>query len=201
MLRHVAKLGAVIGGAALIPAQAMAHVQGGAHAHPGELQSLAAGFLHPFSGLDHLLAMLALGLWIAGSPIRERGAVAGLFVAAMLLGALIGVSGPAVPEVEFFIATSVVILGALVAAGRGAHFVTALSLAGVFALFHGFSHGVEMGTAMAVPYFTGFLMGSGLLVMGAAVGAGELKGRHTVVLRPAGAAICALGAAMLIGLV
>ena len=202
MNRSLFRLGAVLGcGALLVPAQGFAHVSGASHSHPGVLQSFADGLVHPLTGLDHLLAMVALGLWIAKSTLRDRGSVAGIFVGAMLLGALIGVSGPAVPEVEFLIGASVVVLGALVAAGRGAHFITALSLSGVFALFHGFTHGAEMGALDAAPYFSGFLLSSGLLVLGASYAAGALKGSQTMVLRPAGALICAAGAAMLLGLV
>ena len=122
-----------------LPALALAHVGSDGGGHHG----FGAGFAHPFTGIDHLLAMLLIGLW--SSTLARRAWVAPLaFVAALLSGALLAAAGLRLPAVEPVIALSLVLLGALLAA-RAAWPVAAMAaVAALFALFHGAAHGAEL---------------------------------------------------------
>ena len=93
----------------LLPAPALAHVGDGLH------HGLMAGFLHPFSGVDHLLAMVMVGLWAGLLGGTARLALPGAFLGAMALGGVLGMAGLALPGVEAGILASVVVLGALAA--------------------------------------------------------------------------------------
>ena len=176
-------------------ALALAGAAGTAAAHPGHAEGLAAGLAHPFLGLDHLLAMLAVGLWSARAlPAGRRWQGPAVFVAAMLAAALAALAGVALPGVEIAIAASVVLCGVLVAQGRalGAH--TGLALVALAALAHGLAHGAEAPAGGFALFAAGFvaataaLHGAGLAlavraqrlpalawtVTGAALGAGGL---------------------------
>ena len=122
---------------------AWAHGQG-AHAHD---VGLIAGILHPLTGPDHLLAMMAVGLWAAQQGGRALWALPACFVGTMAFGAALGMSGMAFPGVEAGIALSVLVLGALVALRRPMGLPLAAILAGLFALSHGVAHGQEMPLA------------------------------------------------------
>jgi urease accessory protein len=141
-----------------------------AHTGAGHLDGFGAGLIHPLGGLDHLLAMVAVGLWAAQMGGKALWRVPGAFVSVMLLGAVLAVAGISVPYVEQGIAVSVLVLGVLIAAAfRLAPLVSAL-LVGVFALFHGHAHGAEMPLAStAALYSLGFASGTALLH---AIGAG-----------------------------
>mgnify|MGYP000066584303 CR=1 FL=1 len=120
-----------------------------AHAHTyGAMDAgFSQGFAHPFSGLDHLLAMVAVGLWAAQMGGRALWLTPASFVVMMAVGGLIGMSGVTLPQVELGIAGSVLALGALVAGAWRLPLFSAMSLAGLFALFHGLAHGAEMPQA------------------------------------------------------
>ena len=116
-----------------------------AFAHPGHGgHSLLAGFLHPFSGIDHLLAMTAVGLIAAQLGGRALWAVPTTFVAVMALGGMFGAAGLSLPFTETAIALSVLVFGLVILSGMTPPALAAMALVGVFAIFHGYAHGVEM---------------------------------------------------------
>lgn len=137
--------------------------------HPAD----AAGFVHPFTGLDHLLAMLAVGLWAAQLGGRWTWAVPAAFVGSMALGGTLGFAGVSLPFAEPMIAASVLVLG-LAIAMRVRFRWPALALVGVFAVFHGVAHGAEMpAEASRLLYAAGFVLSTALL-HAAGVGLGAL---------------------------
>lgn len=118
----------------------------------------AAGFAHPFLGLDHLAAMLAIGAWAWQQGGRAVYVVPATFVAVMAVGAALGQSDFALPMTELGIAGSVVVLGLLVATAVRIPLVAAVAATGVFALVHGHAHGTEMPAgAAAGAYAAGFV--------------------------------------------
>lgn len=171
---------------------AWAHGQG-LHTHDA---GLIAGMLHPFSGLDHLLAMVAVGLWAAQQGGRALWVLPASFVGAMAVGAMLGMTGIAIAGLETGIALSVLALGALVTLRRHMLLPLAAALTGLFALFHGVAHGQEMPLA-ASPwgYGLGMLAATALLH-----GAGVLAGckLRQLYLGMAGAAISLAGLGMLV---
>ncbi|NQD91584.1 HupE/UreJ family protein [Pseudomonas sp. CrR25] len=136
-----------------------------AFAHPGHAQpGLLAGLSHPLQGLDHLLAMLAVGLWAAQQVGVARWALPLAFLASMLLGGLLGFAGLQLPLLETGIASSVLALGVLVAVAVRLPLAIALGLTVLFALSHGVAHGLEL-PALASPwaYAGGFLAATAAL--------------------------------------
>ena len=135
-----------------------------AWAHAGHaVGGAASGFVHPFAGLDHLLAMVAIGAWAAQQAGRARWAVPLAFVATMAAGALAGFAGFALPAVEPMIAASVVALGLAVAAGVRAPIFAGVAIAALFAVFHGHAHGAEAANAPLAAYLGGMLLATALL--------------------------------------
>jgi len=180
---------AIAAGAA---APAEAHTFGAAGA------GLAEGFAHPLLGLDHLLAMLGVGVWAAQLGGGARWRVPAAFVAVMALGGLVGASGLQLPLVELGIAGSVLVVGALIAAGARLGTVPAMALVAAFALFHGHAHGAEMpAAANATLYGLGFVVATALL-HAAGFGAAELA-KRPLLLRLGGGAIAATGVLLLVG--
>jgi len=115
-----------------------------ATAHPGHTNGLVAGLAHPLMGIDHLLAMLAVGVWSAQLCGHSRYAVPVTFVLLMVAGALIGF-GQSVPvAVEMGVVGSIVVLGLLIARAVRPPLTTSLLLAGSFAALHGYAHGAEI---------------------------------------------------------
>jgi len=141
----------------LSPAAAFAH---SGHEHAGML----AGLAHPVFGLDHLLAMLAVGLWAAQQSGAVRWALPLTFVASMLLGGLFGFAGMQLPLMETGIAGSVLAFGLLVAVAVRLPMALALGLTALFALTHGVAHGLEL-PALASPwgYAGGFVIATAAL--------------------------------------
>ena len=130
---------ALLAAALLLPAPALAHIGDGLH------HGLMAGFLHPFSGADHLLAMVMVGLWAGLSGGKARLALPGAFLGAMALGGLLGFAGVALPGVEAGILASVIVLGALAALAVRLPLGTGAALVAAFGLLHGAAHGAELG--------------------------------------------------------
>jgi urease accessory protein len=185
-------LGCTIGLAVLgLPALALAHVGGDGAAHHG----FAAGFTHPFTGIDHLLAMLLIGLWSA--TLTRRWWVAPLaFVAMLLAGALLAAAGLRLPAVEPAIALSLVLLGALLAARTAWPAAAMAAVASLFALFHGAAHGSELQGLQAL---AGMVLATALL-HGIGLFAGRaLRRRSPWWPRAAGIAASLVGAALLFG--
>jgi len=143
--RRASRLAALLAG---LPTWALAHV-GDDHAHPG----LLAGLAHPFTGADHLVAMLAVGAWSALVARRARPdlwLVPLGFVVVLVLGALAGAAGVRLPGVEPLIAASLVALGLMVAVQARLPLAAAVALVGAFGLFHGHAHGAELGAGTAL---------------------------------------------------
>src|ERR1035437_488964 len=124
-----------------------------AQAHPGHNPGWANGLLHPVSGLDHICAMIAVGLWAAQRSGRAIWIVPLTFVSVMALGGLLGMNGVRVPLVEQGIAASVLVLGLLIAAAVRLPLAASVLVVGIFAVFHGYAHGAEMPpTASGLTY-------------------------------------------------
>jgi urease accessory protein len=171
-----------------------------AFAHPGhgDASGFAHGFLHPVGGLDHVLAMVAVGLFAANLGGRALWAVPLSFMALMAAGGALAIGGVGVPYVETGIALSVLVLGAAVALGARWPVGAAAALVGVFAIFHGHAHGTEMpADAAGAAYAAGFVAATGLLhLAGIALGLGI---RSAAVRRAGGAALALAGAGLLAG--
>ena len=173
-----------------------------AHTGAGSAAGFAAGFGHPLLGLDHLLAMVAVGLFAAVLKGRALWLVPLAFVAMMAMGGLLAMTGAGLPLVELGIALSVVVLGAAVALGRSLPVAAAMALVGVFAVFHGHAHGTEMPAgASAVGYGLGFVLATSLLhAAGVSLGlAAGIGGRWAV--RAAGGATAIAGVGILAGVI
>jgi urease accessory protein len=135
-----------------------------AHADAGGAHGFMHGFGHPIGGLDHILAMLAVGLWAAQLGKRAMWAVPCTFVAVMVLGGVLGFSGIAIPFVEAGILASIFVLGVLIAAAVKAPLAVSSLVVATFAVFHGHAHGTEMPTSIgAASYAAGFALATALL--------------------------------------
>jgi len=159
-------------------------------------RGLLDGLLHPFTGLDHLAAMLAVGFWSALSARRLW--IAPLAFANMLLaGALLGLSGIELPAVEPMIAASLLVLGLLVALRTRLPAVLAAALVGVFAVFHGAAHGIELaGRASFMAPLLGMLLAT-LALHATGLGLGRTLRNTSWVTRLAGAGVATLGMTLL----
>ena len=185
--------------AAALPLSALAHVGADAGGHHNFLDTAAHAFAHPFTGADHLAAMLAVGAWSA-LTITPAWRAPAAFVALLVAGAAAGFSGLSVPGVEPMIAASVLVLGLLVAVQKKMPWVLAAALAGLFAFFHGAAHGYELAGgagASALAALAGMALGSGLLHVAGMVLGKALMQRHQWLAKVGGAATAALGAFML----
>ncbi|WEZ82910.1 HupE/UreJ family protein [Rhizobium sp. 32-5/1] len=144
-----------------------------AHLDPAEHGSLMAGISHPLFGLDHILAMIAVGLWAAQIGGRRLFTVPAAFVGTMALGFGLAMADISLPFVEPAILASVVALGLLVAMAIRMPTSACAAVVGVFALFHGYAHGGELGAAGALPFGLGFVIATALLhVAGIGLGLG-----------------------------
>ena len=189
----------IAAGAALALASATAPAL--AHTGHGDVSGFVAGFLHPVGGLDHVLAMVAVGLFAAHLGRRALWAVPAAFVALMAVGAALGMNGVGVPHVETGIALSVIVLGAMLALGLTLPVGVAMGLVGFFAIFHGHAHGAELPAgASGAAYAAGFLLATAAL-HGAGVGVGIAAGRLASMraVRFGGAAMAAAGVGLLAG--
>lgn len=171
---------------------------GAALAHTGHAtHGFGSGLVHPFSGLDHLLAMVAVGLWAVqrDSAWRSLWPLPAAFMAALAVGAAAALAGFALPIIEAGIAASVLVLGLMLALAVRLPTAAALVITAAFGLLHGHAHGAEMPTAVAPwAYGAGFLLATAVLH-----GSGLLAGisvRKRLV-RAAGGAIALSGAWML----
>ena len=175
-----------------------------AFAHPGHglHNTVMQGFLHPSTGIDHILAMISVGVLAFAIGGRGIWTIPLGFLAMMTAGAVVGATGIQVPEVEQGIAASVLVLGIVIALAVRLPLPFAIVLTGVFAVFHGLAHGME-GPAGHLPlfYFSGFLLATALL-HGAGIGLGAVSSvlpRPDLMQRGAGVAVGLAGLLMLIG--
>lgn len=173
-----------------------------AWAHTGDVTGgFLSGFAHPFLGLDHVVAMVAVGLWGAflGAPAIWLLPV--VFPLVMAGGGALGILGVPLPHVEVGIALSAIVLGAMVAlAVRPVLWIAAL-IVGTFAIFHGYAHGVELPDAAdALAFSIGFVVATGLLhLTGIALGLLTRWPVGTFAVRAAGVVVAAVGAVFLRG--
>src|SRR6201997_3875373 len=135
-----------------------------AHTGVGPVNSFSAGFAHPLSGADHLIAMTMVGLWSVFTGGRAVAVWPAAFVAAMLGGFAAASSGLQIAFVEQAICLSVVLLGMLVALGVRAPVTPGAVIVGLFAFFHGHAHGTEAAAAKLIPYATGFALATSALL-------------------------------------
>lgn len=186
--------------AALAPTVAFAHP-----GHEGDhdvVWDFATGFMHPLGGWDHLLAMLAVGLWAAQLGGRARWLVPAAFVAAMAGAAALAQSalGFTFPALEQAISASVLLLGLLLAVAVRLPPLAGVALVALFASFHGFAHGAELpGAASGLSYGAGFVLATALLHL-VGLGAGTLAHAHAPAraAQAAGWLIAASGTALLL---
>jgi len=180
-----------------------------AMAHPAHDQAFgfAHGFAHPMGGLDHILAMVMVGLLAAQIGGRAMWLVPASFVAVMALGGGAGVAGIGMPFVEIGIALSVVVLGGIVAFRLATPVAVAMGLVGFFAIFHGYAHGAEMpGTAGGLAYGAGFIAATILLhalgiAGGLLLGRAGAKAHGAAVVQSLGAAASLAGVGILAGII
>ena len=172
-----------------------------AHTESGIVGGALSGFLHPLTGLDHLVAMLAVGLWGAFLGARAMWTLPVVFPVVMALGGAAGVLGLPLPGVETGIALSAVMLGLMVAFGAKPPLWVAAIIVGFFAIFHGHAHGTELPkSANALAYAIGFVVATGLLhLAGIAIGLLARWPWGRVAVRVGGGAIAAVGLGFLVG--
>ncbi len=190
-VRLTAVIGIVVAG---LSSPAMAHITDASGA------GLSGGFAHPFTGLDHILAMVTVGLWASqlGRPAYWMLPLA--FPAVMAAGAGLGIVGLPLPWVEIGIAGSVVVLGSMVALALKPSLAVSIALIGLFALLHGHSHGAELPQATSpVVYAAGFLIATVTLhAVGLIIGSASRWPLAGIGVRAAGAAIASIGVVLLI---
>jgi urease accessory protein len=135
-----------------------------AHTATGIVGGFASGFLHPLTGLDHIAAMVAVGIWGAYLRAPAMWLLPVIFPVVMAFGGALGVLGVPIPGVEMCIALSAVALGLMVALAARPPLWIAAVLVGFFAIFHGHAHGTELPqSANAMTYAVGFVVATGLL--------------------------------------
>jgi len=143
---------------ALVPVAASAHVG------VGETHGFVHGFSHPLSGIDHILAMVAVGLFAAHLGGRALWLVPLTFVSVMALAGIAGMAGVQLPFVEIGIGMSVIVFGLAVALQLSVPTLVAMGLVGFFAIFHGHAHGIEMPQGVSgLFYGVGFICATTLL--------------------------------------
>jgi urease accessory protein len=166
-----------------------------AHTGAGQTTGFMHGFEHPIGGADHMLAMVAVGLWAAQIGGRALWVVPGTFVGVMVIGGILGFTGIPVPFVEEGILVSILILGILIVGAFKLPLVYSSMIVGLFAVFHGHAHGAEMPeTLSAAWYAVGFALVTAMLHL-AGMGLGILMQKtnlHTLN-RFTGATIAASG--------
>ena len=168
-----------------------------AHAHlqQGQAISFVTGLEHPWSGLDHILAMIAVGLWGAqlGSPAIYLLPIA--FPMMMAVGAMMGLIGIPVPGIEIGIALSAIVLGTMILAEVRPKLAIAIAVVGIFAIFHGHAHGTELPAGQSgLLYSMGFVIATGCL-HGVGIARGLVNGLPSgrLALRGAGTFIAGMG--------
>jgi urease accessory protein len=166
-----------------------------AHVERGQAAGVVLGFGHPWSGLDHVLAMLAVGIWGAQLGAPALWLLPVIFPMVMAQGAFLGLIGLPLPGVEVGIALSALLLGAMVGGEVRPKLVVAVLLVGVFAVFHGHAHGTELPAGQSgLLYSMGFVLATGCLHgLGIALGLLHRWPTGKLALRGAGVLIAAMG--------
>jgi urease accessory protein len=166
-----------------------------AHVESGQAAGFFSGLVHPVSGLDHVLAMVAVGLWGAQLGAPAIWLLPVTFPLVMAFGGFLGLMGVSLPGVEIGIASSAILLGALVATQSRAPVWLAMLVVGFFAVFHGHAHGTELPPGQSgLLYSAGFVVATGCLhAAGVAFGLLQRWRWGQTVLRAAGVAIGVAG--------
>lgn len=166
-----------------------------AHEESGRAAGLLAGLYHPISGLDHVVAMVAVGLWGAQLGAPALWVLPVTFPMVMAFGGMLGLMGIPLPAIEVGVALSGVLLGAMVLLEARPSLWAAAMLVGFFAIFHGHAHGTELGAEQSAMFYSlGFVISTGLLhAAGITIGLVHRwpGGRH--VLRVLGGGVAAVG--------
>lgn len=164
--------------------------------------SFIAGLTHPILGLDHLLAMLSVGIISAQIGGKAIWQVPTTFVAVMAIGGTLGLLGVGLTAIEFGIALSVLALGVAIFMEKGIPIAVVMVAVGLFAIFHGYAHGAEMPSlAQPVRYALGFLTGTAVIhITGVLIG--DIPSHYKsgpIILRSLGAVIAVCGILFLVG--
>jgi urease accessory protein len=182
----------------LLPAMAYAHLGNDAGLH--HVSAFLAGFIHPFTGLDHMLAMIAVGIWSVQAFRHTSGKVWIVplaFAGLMLAGGVFGIAGIRTPLVEPMIAASLLVLGLFVALRVKLPLPAGAAMVGTFAVFHGLAHGSELPAGHALALLSGMVIATMLLhVTGMLLGRFVME-RNVWLPRIAGAAAAAFGISLL----
>jgi urease accessory protein len=166
-----------------------------AHVQAGEAAGFFSGFRHPVSGLDHVLAMVSVGLWGAQLGTPAVWLLPVVFPMVMAFGGFLGLAGVPLPGVEIAIALSAILLGLVVAKEARPPLAVAAALVGFFAIFHGHAHGTELPAGQSgLLYSIGFVVATGLLhLTGIAIGLVHRWPWGRIALRLAGALVAIAG--------
>jgi urease accessory protein len=166
-----------------------------AHPLPGSESGFLNGFFHPISGLDHILAMLAVGIWAVQMGGKAKWIIPITFVGIMSVGGILGMNSINLPFAEVGILVSVIVLGVLILAGVRLPVLVSSVLVGVFALCHGHAHGAELpAAASGVTYATGFALTTIVLhLSGIGFGAAVNKVANEKIVKFSGALIALMG--------
>ena len=179
----------------LVPALVLFPALAEAHPGHGPATGFWPGAAHPISGLDHIVAMMAVGIWAAQLGGRYLWAVPLSFISLMAVGGALGDAGVPVPYVEQAIIMSVLILGVMIAAATRLPMWGSCALVGLFALCHGHAHGAEMPlSASGLAYGVGFIVSTtGLHLLGIGLGVALQKLARVQLVRFAGVGIFTCG--------
>ncbi len=189
-----------VGAVLALPSIVLAHPQHGF----AETSGLLQGFVHPWGGLDHLLAMLAVGMLSVRRDARTLWLLPAAFIGTMILGGVLGMQGVRIPSVELGIALTVAVFGGALAAGKAYRTGLVAVLVGIAGLLHGHAHGAEM-PAMVAPglYAAGFLAATAALHLAGIVAGHWLLGNKSreIALRLSGGVIACVGLLLASGLI
>ncbi|WP_372528259.1 HupE/UreJ family protein [Piscinibacter sp.] len=180
-----------------VPLVCLAHTGTDGGGHHTALAAWMAGFVHPFTGLDHLAAMVALGVWSALTTRRVWIAPLA-FALSLMVGAVLGALGLSLPAVEPMIAASLLVLGLLVASRATLPALVGIAGASVFAMFHGIAHGRELAGPAQAYAIVGMVGATALLhALGVGLGVAVRDRKLRLLPRVAGVSVALFGAALL----
>jgi urease accessory protein len=169
-----------------------------AHTGAGPVHGFEAGLMHPLFGIDHVLAMVAVGLWAGLVGGKARFAYPAAFVSMMVVAGLWGMSGAELPGVEIGIAVSVVVLGLAIALNLTPPLAAGTAACAIFAIFHGHAHGAELPQgASGLGYALGFVLATAALHGVGLALASQIAARAPLLARVAGGGLVAAGVAIL----
>lgn len=160
--------------------------------------SLISGLLHPLTGIDHLLALLAVGFWAGQQHLKQNRLVPITLFSMLLSGFFLALNGLLLPAIETGIAVSVLVLGLMVSKVINLKSAVALPLIALFAVFHGSAHGAELGSAGVIAFATGFMVSTSLLFWAGKTLADQISRTIPKLNAWAGAGIALFGAMFLV---